>query len=36
VIATPGHTADDITVIVNGKFNGEEAIVAITGLYYQF
>ncbi|XP_011505063.1 PREDICTED: metallo-beta-lactamase domain-containing protein 1 [Ceratosolen solmsi marchali] len=31
VMATPGHTAEDVTVIVNGKFNGKEVIVAITG-----
>ncbi|XP_016845302.1 metallo-beta-lactamase domain-containing protein 1 [Nasonia vitripennis] len=31
ITATPGHTADDVTVIVKGKFEGEEVTVAITG-----
>ncbi|CAB0033729.1 unnamed protein product [Trichogramma brassicae] len=28
---TPGHTAEDISVIVDGKFNGENVKVGITG-----
>ena len=31
ITATPGHTAEDVTVIVNGQFNGEGATIAITG-----
>ena len=31
VTFTPGHTSEDVTVIVKGQFNGHEAIVGITG-----
>lgn len=33
IIATPGHTADDVTVLVDGVFNEEEITIAITGFY---
>lgn len=34
VTATPGHTAEDVTVMVKGKFEGEEVTVAITGFEF--
>ena len=30
-MATPGHTEEDVSVLVNGKFNGKELKIAITG-----
>lgn len=36
VIATPGHTKEDVTVLVNTTMDGEAKLIAITGMRTSF